>query len=238
MYHHKTLLAALAASLLIPLALAGCQSATSSNPTSPDNTNGAGKGLPKSVIVTVHNEAEQPAGTKIFVSAAIDSGGIPIALNALDTISCDGSPLFYDDAAGVYKGAITQVATGGRFSFSLRDSSGIHFLCDVPVYERPAISNPTSGSTVARSGQFKILYVAEPGTIGIASTVRANPVTITPETFEPDNGSSAVYDLTTLPPGPGWVQIIRHYQASHADLGFRSIEANYYVGKVSGVTWQ
>ena len=231
-------MAALAASLLIPLALAGCQSATSSDPTSPNNANGTGKGLPKSVIVTVHNEAEQPTGTKIFVSIAVDSGGIPIALASKDTLYCDGAPLFYDDAAGVYKGAIAQVATGGRFSFTLRDSLGIHFLCDVESYARPKINNPSSGSAVQRSGQFKILYEPEQGTVGIASTIRGNPMTITPETFEPDNGASATYDLTTLPAGPGWVQIIRHYQASHADLGFKSIEANYYVGKVSGVVWQ
>jgi hypothetical protein len=238
MYHHRTLLSALAASLLIPLALAGCQSGNVTGPMNPNQSNGSGNGLPKSVIVTVHDEAEQPTGTKIFVSIAVDSGGIPIALPTRDTLYCDGAPLFYDDAASVYKGAMTQVATDGRYSFSLRDSAGIHYLCDVPVHARPQISNPSSGSAVARSGQFRIMYAAEAGTIGIASTIRGNPITITPQTFEPDNGSSAMYDLTTLPTGPGWVQIVRHYQASHADLGFKSIEANFYVGKVSGVTWQ
>ncbi len=237
MYHNRTLLAALTATLLLPLALAGCMSVPASDPNN-SNSTGAGKGLPKSVIVAVHDEVEQPAGVKIFVSIAVDSGGIPIRLAQQDTLYCIGSAFLFDDAAGVYKGAVTRVGSGDRYSFTLRDSVGLHFLCDVLSHDRPQISSPTAGSAVTRSGTFRIQYVPEQGTVGIASTVRCNPMTLIPERYEADTGSSAQYDLTTLPTGPGWVQIIRHYQATHADLGFASIEANYYVGKVSGVTWQ
>ena len=236
MKNHITLMTALSAPLL--LALASCQSPTSNGPTTPSTADNTKNGLPKTVIVTVHDEVEQPAGTKVFVSCEIDSGGIPIALGPGKTLACNGTAMIYDDAANMYKGAVAQVATGDRFSFTLTDSMGAHFLCDVLEHERPVISSPTSGAAIERSGQFRIHYAAEAGTIGIASTVRDNPMTITPQSTEPDNGESAMYDLTGLPAGPGWVQIVRHYQSSHVDLGFRSIESNLFIGKVSGVTWQ
>ena len=217
------------------LPLVGCYS---NSPTSVPTVQNNPTTNQKTLTIAVHDETELSYGTKIFISAEVDSGGAIQLLPAGTQIACDGSSLNYDEASGIYKGAVPSHAIGGSYNFTLTDASGAHFLATVLVRSRPVISSPTKGATVARAKGFTIQYAPDATSVGVASTVRTNSDVFVSSAPETDNGTSAVYDLSTTTPGGGWVQIIRHYQVLHTDLGFSTISANYYTGHVATVNFQ
>jgi hypothetical protein len=239
----KTSSKALLVAVFAIFANIGCHNSTEPGPTNNnqnpvDSTIKTNPLLTRTLRIIVHDEPEQQSGANVFMVVIIDSAGTYIPLPAGQSLVCNGSPLFFDDGSAEYKGPTPGKKLGGSYAFTLVRGLDSIPLAVVPVHARPVITTPKSGASVVRSSDFHIGYVADNTSKGVISSLHGGSVDLVAAQEEVDNGVSQSYDVTSVPTTGGWTQIVRHFQTVKADTAFKAIEANYYCGHVSGVSWK
>jgi hypothetical protein len=186
-----------------------------------------------SVKLTVIDTDESPSDGKVPVVMQFFFQGEYVKLSSNAAITCNGVTLT-DHGLG-YAERVPIAPVGGAYVFQ-HSRSGVNTTVGVAVPARPVFVSPTAGSSVARSTNLSISYVA-----GNGSGIRASAgdgSTGLGKNLQPDNGIYTGFDVSSLNAGPGTIGITREVENLHSGgAGFSSVESAYSSGSDINITW-
>jgi hypothetical protein len=170
---------------------------------------------------------------KLAVTVQIFRGNDFVQLGAGAGITCNGVALPWG-ALG-YAARVPVVAAGGDLVFVHRRAGAMTQLV-VKVPDRPTLTSPADGASLARVGQLEIRYVAA-GSSGVRPGASDGRVGLAGS--EQSDSGVAYLDVTTLRPGEGTIEISRRVVDTQTRTGFQSAHATYTITSAPiHVTWQ
>jgi hypothetical protein len=186
------------------------------------------------VKVSVIDTEATPSDGKVPVVIQFFSAGKYVKLAGNASVTCNGVTLT-DHGIGFAERVPIQ-PPGGTYTFQ-HSRAGVNTTVSITVPSRPVINSPTAGSSVARTNNLTITYVAGSGTgirgsAGDASTGKSGNV-------QADNGTYGGLDVSTFQAGAGRVGITREFENIHSGgSGFASAESKYSSGSDTNINWQ
>lgn len=179
--------------------------------------------------------SETPSDGKVIVVVQYSQGGTAVKVASNATTSCNGVTLTYNDLLFGYAERVPQVAVGGNYNFR-HSRTGVNTDVSVPVPPRPVFAAPTvAGSTLARTNNFTIHYVAGTGT-----SIRGNASdpTNSKNNTQPDDGTHDGLDVSGFNAGTGTLGITRVLENPISGTGFLSAAKKFETNKTINITWQ
>lgn len=171
------------------------------------------------------------------VSASFAYQGVFVQFAHGEHVVCNGVTLHF--VSNDFSANIPDVPANHDLSCSYLDARGNQTTVDFKLLDRPTILSPKAGATVARTKDFSISYIAES-----VSQVQANVDAFTSSDkavgvtcLDSHVQGNLSCDITSLPPGPGQIQLIFSSDVRIPDTGFHSARLSLDSLTNVNVTW-
>jgi len=173
---------------------------------------------------------DQYGYSDVPVLAVFHYSGKMVQIGSSAQVTCNGVELKW---TGLAHGArVSRLAVGGKYIFNY-SWNGTTTTIEITVPAPPVVTSPTNNSTVTRTNNLSITYVAGNG-VGVRGSYSDGSTAIGGSPgLQPDNGIYTGIDGTELKPGPGSVGVTREYNQTVPNSGFKSAEYTYDTSSAS-----
>jgi hypothetical protein len=175
-----------------------------------------------------------PSDGKVPIFVQFFRAGTFVQLAGNATVTCNNVTMTWNGLG--YAERVPAVPIGSTYACVHRRNN-VSSTATLTVPPRPTFITPGNGSTVPRSTNLTIGYVADGG-VGMRATAgdgaSAQGGAHEPQ---PDNGTFTDLDTTGMRAGPGSVSLVRELSLSGVGPAFQSVTVTYRSGAQIQVTW-
>jgi len=183
------------------------------------------------VTIGVLDTTQNSSDGKVPVVVQFLLNGALVQFGSNAQVTCNGVTLAFNGLGNA--GRVPMVPPGGTYTVSYIHGGTTTAAVVAPA--RPVITSPAANSTVTRTNNLTISYVADGG-VGVRPSAGDGSTGMS-GSQQPDNGTATGLNVTSLHPGAGSVGLVREIKGPIGGTGFKSATSDYSVGIDEKVTW-